>query len=175
MTTPVPVSQSQEIERALAAYEPKVRAAARRYGVDAGDIDLVLQETRLRLWRLAERGNVLAEVGPALMYRMAAGAAIDLRRRRDARREDREAAAIATASHDTSALDRLALRDALQRCIGALLTARRAVVGLHLHGAPREEIAMLLKWSDAKTRNLLYRGLDDLRQCLRASGFAEGR
>ena len=166
---------SRDIESVLTAHEPRVRAAAQRYGVDAGDVDLVLQETRVRLWRLAERGSALAEVGASLMYRLAAGAAIDLLRRRDARREEPEDAAIAMPSHDSSALDRLALRDALTHCFGALLTARRAVVGLYLHGAPREEIATLLRWSEAKTRNLLYRGLDDLRECLRSSGFGEER
>ncbi|MBC7844837.1 MAG: hypothetical protein H7099_21220 [Gemmatimonadaceae bacterium] len=166
---------SRDIEIMVASHEPRVRAAARRYGVDAGDVDLVLQETRVRLWRLAERGSTLAEIGPALIYRLAAGAAIDLLRRRDARREEPEDASIPVPSNETSPLDRIALHDALTHCVGALLTARRAVVGMYLHGAPREEIASLMCWSEAKTRNLLYRGLDDLRQCLRSSGFGEGR
>ncbi len=166
---------SHDIETVLATYEARVRAAAQRYGIDAGDVDLVLQETRLRLWRLAESGTTLDEVGPSLVYRLAAGAAIDMLRRRDARREAPEAAAALSSARETSVLDRLALRDALQRCFARLLTARRAVVGMHLQGMPREEIEALLRWSEAKTRNLLYRGLDDLRQCLRASGFEEGR
>ena len=42
---------------------------------------------------------------------------------------------------------------------------------MYLKGYGREEIAALLGWSEAKTRNLLYRGLDDLRQRLIARGI----
>jgi RNA polymerase sigma-70 factor (ECF subfamily) len=42
---------------------------------------------------------------------------------------------------------------------------------MHLAGYPRQEIADLLGWSEAKTRNLLYRGLDDLRSRLTARGI----
>ena len=33
------------------------------------------------------------------------------------------------------------------------------------------EIAELLAWSEAKVRNLVYRGLDDLRDALRREGI----
>lgn len=47
-----------------------------------------------------------------------------------------------------------------------LPAARQAVVRLHLQGYHRDEIAEVLGWSEARTRNLLYRGLDDLRALL---------
>jgi RNA polymerase sigma factor (sigma-70 family) len=171
----VAASLSKDIEAALAAHEARVRSVARRYRVDDADVDLVLQETRVRLWRLAEQGTAPVDVGPSLIYRMAAAAAIDLLRRRDARREESDDAAAAVPAAETPALDRVALKQALQRCFAKLLEARRAVVGMHLSGAPREEIAALLRWSEAKTRNLLYRGLDDLRGCLRTAGYGDGR
>jgi RNA polymerase sigma factor (sigma-70 family) len=166
---------SRDIERVLTTHEPRVRAAAHRYGVDGVDVDLVLQETRVRLWRMAERGEDLAGIGPALVYRLAAGAAIDLLRRRDARREEPAEALALLPAREAHPLDRVALTEALHRCFSRLHMARRAVVGMHLHGAPKEEIAALLRWTEAKTRNLLYRGLDDLRGCLRAAGFEGGR
>jgi DNA-directed RNA polymerase specialized sigma24 family protein len=51
---------------------------------------------------------------------------------------------------------------------------RRAVV-LHLRGYRTEEIAQRAGWSNAKARNLVYRGLSDLRQRLSAAGFATAR
>jgi len=45
------------------------------------------------------------------------------------------------------------------------------VVRMHLAGHPREEIAALLGWSEAKTRNLLYRGMNDLRERLTGMGI----
>ena len=45
---------------------------------------------------------------------------------------------------------------------------------LHLEGYRRDEIEALLGWSEAKTRNLLYRGLSDLREFLVARGIEWG-
>jgi DNA-directed RNA polymerase specialized sigma24 family protein len=58
--------------------------------------------------------------------------------------------------------------------IAGLGQARRAVVKLHLEGYRRDEIEVLLGWSEAKTRNLLYRGLSDLREYLVARGIEWG-
>jgi RNA polymerase sigma-70 factor (ECF subfamily) len=48
---------------------------------------------------------------------------------------------------------------------------RRITVGLYLQGMTTEEIGGLLGWSEAKARNLVYRGLKDLRRELRALGI----
>jgi RNA polymerase sigma-70 factor (ECF subfamily) len=42
---------------------------------------------------------------------------------------------------------------------------------MHPAGYPREEIASLMEWTEAKTRNLLYRGLADVRARLSAEGI----
>ena len=60
---------------------------------------------------------------------------------------------------------------ALDRALALLVSSRRAVVRMHLAGYPREEIADLMGWSESKTRNLLYRGLDDLRERLATMGI----
>jgi RNA polymerase sigma-70 factor (ECF subfamily) len=48
------------------------------------------------------------------------------------------------------------------------------VVRMHLAGYERHEIADLLGWTEPKTRNLLYRGLSDLRQILESWGIRPG-
>src|SRR5206468_481750 len=48
---------------------------------------------------------------------------------------------------------------------------RRRAVGLHLEGWSSQEIGDLLGWTEAKARNLLYRGLGDLRERLKAGGI----
>jgi RNA polymerase sigma-70 factor (ECF subfamily) len=60
----------------------------------------------------------------------------------------------------SEALERIA------KAVDSLPEARRAVVRMHLAGYDRSEIAGLLNWSEGKTRNLLYRGLADLREQL---------
>jgi DNA-directed RNA polymerase specialized sigma24 family protein len=41
---------------------------------------------------------------------------------------------------------------------------------LHLEGMTTQEIGNLLGWTEPKARNLVYRGLQDLREQLRAEG-----
>lgn len=63
----------------------------------------------------------------------------------------------------------------LARKVGAALgripASRRTPVRLHLQGFTSEEIGRLLDFTEAKTRNLVYRGLEDLRRELRAEGI----
>lgn len=51
---------------------------------------------------------------------------------------------------------------------------RAPVARLYLAGYDRHEIARLMGWTEAKTRNLLYRGLADLRAELRKMGVDPG-
>ena len=63
------------------------------------------------------------------------------------------------------------LQDQVGRALEQLIPARRSVVKMYLSGYGREEIADLLGWTEPKTRNLLYRGLSDLREKLTAMGI----
>ena len=69
------------------------------------------------------------------------------------------------------ALNESEVADQVAKAIDELVESRRAVVRMHLAGYERAEIASLLGWTEAKTRNLLYRGLDDLRAILTARGI----
>jgi RNA polymerase sigma-70 factor (ECF subfamily) len=62
------------------------------------------------------------------------------------------------------------IAEQVERAIQSIQLSRQAVVRMHLMGHSREEIAKLLGWTEAKTRNLLYRGLTDLRERLLAEG-----
>jgi RNA polymerase sigma factor (sigma-70 family) len=59
----------------------------------------------------------------------------------------------------------------VQAALARLSDNRRRAVGLYLEGMTSQEIATLLGWSEPKARNLLYRGLSDLRAQLRAEGI----
>jgi RNA polymerase sigma factor (sigma-70 family) len=52
---------------------------------------------------------------------------------------------------------------------------RRVAVRLHLAGYDRDDIARSLGWSEARTRNLVYRGLEDVRRRLAVMGIAPRR
>ena len=54
---------------------------------------------------------------------------------------------------------------------GVAAERRRRPVQLHLQGFGFAEVAKLLQLSDATARNLIYRGMDDLRELLREGGW----
>lgn len=63
------------------------------------------------------------------------------------------------------------LKNMVGEAVGSLMESRRRVVKLFLLNMTLEEIAIFLNWSEAKTRNLLYRGLDDLKKMLKEKGI----
>lgn len=62
----------------------------------------------------------------------------------------------------------LSIRD----CLSRLAEPRRLAVLLHLQGFRAEEGMRILHWNLKRVRNLTYRGLADLRECLSEKGLA---
>jgi RNA polymerase sigma-70 factor (ECF subfamily) len=144
------------------------------------DIDEAIQDVRIRLWRtLASGEGVDIQRLPATyVYRTTMSAMLDLLRRRRSRRESAveslEAQVVPIASQVVSPDAGLYTEDLTRQVAAAIeeiTESRRGVVRMYLAGYAREEIAQLLGWSEPKTRNLLYRGMDDLRARLRARGI----
>ena len=59
----------------------------------------------------------------------------------------------------------------IRGCLARLATPRRLAVTLYLQGCRVGEAAHRLGWSFKRTENLVYRGLSDLRLCLRRKGL----
>jgi RNA polymerase sigma-70 factor, ECF subfamily len=55
----------------------------------------------------------------------------------------------------------------IRDCLAQLPEARRLSVTLHLQGFRLSEVATALRWSEKRVENLIYRGLADMRRCLR--------
>ena len=58
---------------------------------------------------------------------------------------------------------------AIRRCLARLIEPRRLAVTLHLLGYAKPQIADRLGWNQKRARNLVFRGLENLRACLRES------
>ncbi|MBK9976313.1 MAG: hypothetical protein IPP20_00020 [Gemmatimonadetes bacterium] len=57
------------------------------------------------------------------------------------------------------------------RALERVMASRRPVVRMYLAGYKPDEIAATFGWTTVNTRNLLYRGLADLRTELAADGM----
>lgn len=148
------------------------RLCPRQLGISPDEVE---QDVRLRLWRALERGTTI-ESPTSYLYRAASSATIDAIRRLKARREDSLDADDPSTPEPPSLEDPGAdphrrlegverastIRDALAK----LIPNRRRAVALHLQGFDNREICRLLDWTEAKTRNLVSRGMRDLREVL---------
>lgn len=173
---------STAVESVVSRCGAMVRQVGLRHRLADSDLDEVMQEVRIRLWRAQRTGEQVRQVSASYVYRTAMSAAVDLLRRRRARRSDvsvpidEHAEGLPVLGPDPELdLAHAELTTQVAQAIETISPNRRPVVRMYLAGYPREEIASLLGWSEAKTRNLLYRGLDDLRSRLLEQGIGPER
>ena|ERR1044071_6830309 len=163
-----PHDRSAEIEALCRRWAGIVDATAARYGLDGFDRDDLMQRVRVRVWRALER-RPEALLEPGYGHAAATSAAIDIVRAQRGRRAASHLPLEAAESHlGTSAnpADPAELLAALDSALGRLDQARRVAVRFHLSGTHARDIARMTGWTEARTRNLLYRGLADLKAVL---------
>lgn len=166
---------SVALEALLVRFGRMVRRVGFDHGLAEADIDEVLQEVRIRIWKA--RPDTADQLNAAYVHRTAVTAALDIVRRRRSlsRFVDSESTEEVPARSDAvgdpqKSLEAAELEMRVAEAVATLAASRRPVVRMYLQGYSREEIAGLLGWSEAKTRNLLYRGLADLRARLAGAG-----
>lgn len=154
------------------------RKCPRHLGIDPAEIE---QEVRVRVWRALERESEL-RAPASFLYRVIATTIVDAIRRVRARPEEPlvlERDDSVSASSDpraTGPSPELAARHAealreVGRVLEGMPARRRLAVRLHLQGFDTTEIGQLAGWSEPQARNLVYRGLDELRRRLHESGI----
>jgi RNA polymerase sigma-70 factor (ECF subfamily) len=172
---------SAALDGVVSRFARMVRSVGARHGLSEADLDDVLQEVRIRLWRSCATSEQVQGLGASYVYRTAATAALDLLRRRRSRggdltdSVDEHSERLISSAGAAEALDAQDLERQVLRALDVLPVSRRMVVRMYLSGYEREEIAELLGWTEAKTRNLLYRGLADLRSRLAKVGITGER
>jgi RNA polymerase sigma-70 factor (ECF subfamily) len=147
------------------------------HDLDAADVDAILQEVRVRLWQSQASPETIRGLGASYVYRTATSAAVDILRRRRAARTGVEAVSDVSESMaggergPVGELEGQELEQQVFAAVGRLPDDRRAVVRMYLAGYGRQEIADALHWSETRVRNLLHRGLVELRSLLVQQGI----
>jgi RNA polymerase sigma factor (sigma-70 family) len=158
-----------------------VRLCPRDKGLQFDDIE---QEARLRLWRALQCEREVTNYA-SYLYRIAATATIDALRRVQARHEEQLEILIDQRADDGEMMlapapvrdspEHLAeSREAVDKVMSAvakLPDGQRRAVGMYLQGMTSQDVADLMGWSEPKSRNLIYRGLKELRKSLREEGI----
>ena len=141
----------------------------------------IVQAALIKVMALAETGEGKRSLSSFYLYRVAHSALVDEIRRRQRRREvalevdeseDGRGGVVEPRTpgdpeQDASCRE---LGSAVRACLLSMTGDRRQAVMLYLQGHSVPDAARLLGWSGKRTENLVYRGLADLRQCLRAKG-----
>jgi RNA polymerase sigma-70 factor, ECF subfamily len=142
--------------------------------------DDLVQAAVMRVMQIVDARASEAEENRALaslyLYRVAHSALVDeirrVRRRREADLDDQQAASVTIAAPDPERLS--ASREigrAIQECLSRMSRERRLAVTLYLQGHSVPEASRILDWTAKRTENLVYRGLGDLRACLKTKGM----
>ena len=170
---------SQAVDEVVKRFSSFIRGSASRHGLSNVEQDEAIQDVRIRLWKALQTSENIRSAPASYVYRATVSAIVDYVRRRRARREDvleESAEQIARRSDEADARVRAVdVEAAVERALAVLPGPRQAVVRLHLAGYDRFEIADLLGWTEAKTRNILYRSLELVRTHLTREGINPGR
>lgn len=169
----------RDFETALERFSAFIRGHILRFGLDRRGIDPedVIQDIKLKLWKKfsTEKNSALRS---SYIKRVMDSTLIDILRKirvqaEFIRPENEEALRRAGALRQGPTPEGF-LRERIKAAADSLSESRRKVVKLFLLDMTIDEIASSLNWSRDKTRNLLYRGIDDLKKRVRQEGGDHG-
>jgi RNA polymerase sigma factor (sigma-70 family) len=172
----------EALRRLLDEFRGRLRAIVRQrcprqLGIEPDEIE---QEIRIRLWRALASERTI-EHPASYLHKMALSVIVDLVRRRQARPDlamaeeigyDTEATALVESGDDPlQSTERQAFAAAVMQAVAALPERRRRPVQLHLQGFTTAQVGTLLGMSEPAARNLVYRGVEELRERLEQDGW----
>jgi RNA polymerase sigma factor (sigma-70 family) len=166
---------SRALADLLDSYIPLIRRAAARAAARraAPFQDDIVQVVTTAVWRQLERGQRIEQPASYVYKAVVRETVRALRReqeRGDVPIETASADAIADQVDTHAALESRELGETIEMCVGALARDRARAVRGHLAGFDVAELMALYGWTYQRARNLIARGMADLRLALRARG-----
>lgn len=167
----MPPDAEGRLEELVALYGNLIRRSIRRVGGKAvlSVAEDIEQEVKLSLWRRLQREQNI-DYPASYVYRAAVRETVRVVRRELSRRGEPIEAVQLEAASENSNPERLYLND-LQRqdvdhALGLLSAERRHAVRAYIEGGSVSELMEAQGWSYQRARNLLARGMADLRRLL---------
>lgn len=176
-TSPKDIRESgdQDYHQLRQQLEKAVRQICPHWLRDKSE-DLV-QVALIRVFEIRRKSEGDRNFSSSYLWRVAYSALIDeirrLRRRKesDISDEDLEREAVLQEPDPEASLAGTQIGEGIQHCLQKLVVSRRMAMTLYLQGYSVPSAAEVLGFSAKKTENLVYRGLQQLRECLRKKGF----
>jgi len=166
--------KENELALILDRFTGFIRSQFYRAGLNCHglDIDDVLQETRIKLWKIILSEKKIKNYA-SYIKKIVNSSVMDLFRKfkreedvcfHQAAKHIGENGFFYEADYLYEGFD---LKDIVGKALESLIESRRKVVKLYLLNFSIQEIALYFHWSPHKARNLLYRGLLDLKRILK--------
>jgi RNA polymerase sigma factor (sigma-70 family) len=139
-----------------------------KFGLDPEDVS---QEIKIKIWKILHDEKEIKNY-PSYIRKIINSSVIDLLRKWKREEnifiyEQQRKVSETKKDYSTELSKEDSLRETIGEAIKLLIESRRKVVKLFLLGMTIEEISAYFNWSKDKTRNLLYRGLADLKKILK--------
>ena len=169
--------RERELTALLTEFSLFIKAHIRKFRVANFGVDIedVAQDVKIKLWKILRDEKKISNY-PSYIKKVVDSSVIDHLRKY--KREENiylheKAKTIQESAHFYLTEPGTGLgdpRDVLGPALDRLIESRRAVVQLYMMNFSIEEISEHFCWSQHKTRNLLYRGLADIRRILKGAG-----
>ncbi len=143
-----------------------------RFGLEAEDL---VQEIKLKVWKIIDDEKTI-NCPPSYLKKVIESAVIDqirkIRKEEEVFYSERQKLISEIEPRGNSYNEQFgSLKELMIKAADRLLDSRKTVVKLYLLNMSLPEISDYLNYSQAKTRNLLYRGLEDLKKILEEIGL----
>jgi RNA polymerase sigma-70 factor (ECF subfamily) len=139
-----------------------------KYGLD---IDDIFQEVKIKIWKILDDEKKIKNYASYLKKIVDSSVIDQLRKLKREERlfiyEKQKNVAENKANYIPDFSDENNSKEIIGQAIDSLIESRRKVVKLFLLNMTIEEISIYFNWTKDKTRNLLYRGLSDLKRILK--------
>lgn len=143
-----------------------------KYGIDGDDIS---QEVKIKIWKVFQDEKKIKYFASYIKKIVNSSIIDQLRKLKREKRifihERQENIQELKNASIAEFFDENTLSEIVGEGVNSLISSRRRVVKLFLLDMTIEEIAIYLGYTRDKTRNLLYRGLLDLKQILKKKGI----
>jgi RNA polymerase sigma-70 factor (ECF subfamily) len=166
--------KSKEIEEIIERFSEFIGANIQKFnpqkaGIDANDI---AQEVKIKLWKMLQSEKKIKYYS-SFISKVVYSTTIDVMRK--LKREKEILANYQSSGEEKNPSPDISHQQELNQIIGhavdSLIEPRRKVIKLYLLGMDLEETAIFFGWTRDKVRNLLYRGIGDLKVILREKGL----
>ena len=167
----------KEFESILNKFSRFVKVNIQKFNVQKNGIDPedISQEVRIKIWKILEDEKKIKNFA-SYIRKVINSSVID-----KLRKLKKEKGIYVHEKHKwiseqkSNYHNNISLEDGTKKIINgameSLIESRRRVVKLFLLNMTIEEIAIYFGWTKDKTRNLLYRGLSDLKKTLKEKGI----